>query len=373
MNKIAHFLTYHGYLPPDSLNYPPLAYYTMSFFQFLFKPIMPFYGPESAYTWVSTSHVFRYSFLLKSYYLIFDLGVAFLLLRLIKDNGRRLLAFKFWMLNPVVIFTCYIQGQFDILPTFFVVLSLYYVLKNRLTLSLLCLGIGASFKNFPFFFLIPAIILLGKTKIEKFKLFLLGIVPYVVLIAPYIGTRNFETATIAGGESQRIFNLSFALGSFDKVYVFVVGYAVILALAYFYNYAKNSKDIFQILWRINLVICLWFFATVYFHPQWFLWMMPLLTLFIIQSKKLRFIYWIQIVCLFIYTFHFGDQIIVRPFGTILMSPTFYHKLKTPSQIISRFYPPEVFINIFRSILSGILILMIYLVYIGFLRRKEMTN
>jgi len=163
MNWTAYFLTYRGYLIPGEMHHPPLLYYTISFFQLLFKPVMPLYadGLRPAISWTQGPHVFWYLFLLKSYYLIFDLGVAFLLIRLIKGGKKKLLAFKLWMLNPVVIFTSYFQGQFDVVPTFFVVLSLYYIVKNKLAGSFFCLGIGAALKNFPFFFLLPAIILLG--------------------------------------------------------------------------------------------------------------------------------------------------------------------------------------------------------------------
>ena len=372
MNRVAYLLLYQGYIPPNQMGYPPLAYYTMSFFQFIFKPIMGFFGNVSSpgISWVTSPHVFRYSFLLKSYFLFFDLGIAFLLLRLLDEERKRSLAFKFWMLNPLVIFVCYVQGQFDILPAFFIVLSLYYVLKSRLALSMLCLGIGASFKNFPFFFLIPAIILLGKTKLEKLKLILLAVLPYLLLMYPYLGAAGYKNSAVTSTQNQRIFGFYFNLGTFDKVYVFVAGYVLILVFAYFHNYAKTKKDIFQMLWKIDLVVYLWFFATVYFHPQWFVWGMPLLILFIVGNKKLRFIYWIQIVCLFIYTFHWGNEIIIRPFFNVIGGLTSYYGIKTPSQIISRFFPPDTFMNIFRSVFTGILICMIYLVYRDFRQRED---
>lgn len=370
MNRVAYLLLYQGYIPGNQMAYPPLAYYTMSFFQFIFRPMMRFFGsaPHPGVSWITSPHVFRYSFLLKSYYLFFDLGIAFLLLRLLNEEKQKLMVLKFWMLNPLVIFTCYIQGQFDILPAFFIVLSLYYVLKSRLTLSMLCLGIGACFKNFPFFFLIPALILLGKTRLAKLKFFVLAVVPYLFLIYPYLGAAGFKNAAVTSAQNQRIFDFYFNLGSFDKVYVFIVGYTVILVLAYFHNYGKNSKDTFQALWRINLIIYLWLFATVYFHPQWFIWGMPLLILFVVKNKKLIPLYWVQIICIFVYMIHWGRQLLWWPFA--LVYPALGQQIRPPSEIIGQFYPPHEFSSVFRSIFTGILICMIYLVYRDFRQRKD---
>lgn len=370
INKYAFLLVHQGSIPPVRMDYPPLAYYTVGFFQFLFKPVMPFFGfalDSGEPLWGTTSHIYRYLFLLKSHYLIFDFGISFLLLRLVEDRKKRLLAFKLWMLNPLVIFTCYLHGQFDILPTFFVILSLYFVWKSKLGISLLCLAIGAAFKNFPLLFFIPALIFLGKNKREKLKLLLWAAVPYLLFTFPYWGDPGFKQAiTTGGGYDETLLNLRFAIGD-HTVYIFVLGYAMILAFAYFREPGRNSRDAFRALWQTELVICLWFYVTVYFHPQWTVWMMPLLILLVVGNKKLTSLYWFLIVCVFIYTFWWGSLLSSWLFTRV--DPGFFRELKPPSAVIARFYPPNKFINIFRSLFSGISIWLIYEI-LKRLRRTE---
>ena len=374
INWMARGLVYQGYLPVertvDRMAYPPLVFFTAFFFQVVFKPVMPLFGQWWDWTlpWFSGPHLFRYLFLLKSYYLIFDLGIAFLLLRLIVDNQKRLLAFKLWMINPVVILTCYMHGQYDIVPTFFVALSLYYVAVEKPARSLLSLGIGAAFKHFSFFFLIPALTLLGKSKVAKIKLLLYGVVPYVLLMYPYWRSPVFrEVATTAGGYDQRILNFYFDLGSFDKVYVFIIGYTIILAFTYFRHQIRDTREVFKTLWRVELIILLWLYSTILFHPQWFVWVTPLLILLCVEDRKVGTLYWLQIICVFIYTFYWA-RYLLDLFAPV--DPVFFAHLKDPFETINRYYSAPKFIAIFRSIFSGICLWMIYLTLREFFSIKK---
>jgi len=224
----------------DGLSAPGVLYGV--FFQRVFKPVMPLFGQwwDATQPWFIGPHVCRYLFLLKSWYLIFDLGIAFLLLRLIVDNQKRLLAFKLWMTNPVVILVCYMHGQYDIVPTFFVALSLYYV---------------------------------------------------------------------AVGKSRRSL----------------------------------------------------------FHLQWFVWVIPLLILFCVENRKVSTLYWLQIVCVFVYTFYWG-RYLLDLFAPL--DPFFFAHLKGPYEIINQYYSAPKFIRIFRSIFSGICLWMTYLILRQFFFTKK---
>ncbi len=360
INWLARSLIYQGYLPQERMDYPPLVYFTVFFFQSALRLVMPLFGQwwDSPQPWFYGPHLFRYLFLLKSYYLIFDLGVAFLLLRSIDDNQKKLRVFKFWMINPVVILVCYMHGQFDIIPTFFVALSLYYVAVGKSARSLFSLGIGAAFKHFSFFFLIPALTLLGKSRLSKIKLLLLAVVPYLLLMYPYWRSPAFkDVATTAGGYDQRILNFYFDLGSFDKVYVFIIGYTIILAFTYFRSQIKNNREAFRTLWRVELIILLWFYATVLFHVQWFVWITPLIILLCVEDRKLSTLYWLQIICVLVYTLYW-DRYLLDLFTPL--NPALIARLKSPFEIINRYYSAPKFIRIFRSIFSGISLWMIYL-------------
>lgn len=374
INWFAYCLVHQGHIPLRRMNYPPLAYFTAYFFQLLFRPVMPLFEQwsDSVLPWFSGPHLFRYVFLLKSYYLIFDLGVAFLLPRLIADNQRKLLAFKLWMLNPIVILVSYMQGQFDVLSTFFVILSLYYVAAKKFCRSLFFLGIGAALKQFPLLFLIPALTVLGRTKAVKFKLLLCGIVPYILLMYPYWGSPTFRKAvTTVAGMDEFVLYFHFDLGNVDKAYVYIVGYTIILALAYFHSRAKDSKEAFETLWRVELIILLWLYTTIFFLPQYFVWVTPLLILFSVENKKVRTLYWLQIICVFVHTLHW-DRYLPDLFTPL--DPAFFPHIPSPFYLINRYYPVAKFMGIFRSVFSGICLWMIYLILREFfLVKKEVLR
>lgn len=372
INKFAFLLTHRGYIPSARMDYPPLAYFSIAFFQFLFRPFMSDFGyalDTGNPLWGESPHLFRYLFLLKFPYLIFDFGIAFLLLRFLENREKRLMVFKLWMLNPLIIFTSYLHGQFDIMPTFLVALSLYYVWKGKLTVSLILLGLGASLKQFPLLFLIPALILLGRTKLQKFRLLLWAVVPYLLLTFPYWGAGGFRhVLTTGGGYDENVLELYVGIGS-HRVYIFVIGYAIILAFLYFHSLTRSSKQAFQKLLLAELVICLWFYATVFFHPQWVVWIMPMLTLFVVGHRKLTTLYWMLIICVFVYfTLEWGGLLTTWLFSPI--DRVFFHSLIGPGEIVSYFYPSRKFLYIFHSIFIGISFWLIYQVFRSFLQERS---
>ncbi|MCK4419460.1 hypothetical protein KAV79_06600, partial [Candidatus Aerophobetes bacterium] len=101
-----------------------LVHYIHAFFLLIFKPLMPYLesalpGRTGSASWLGWgafaihSNVFRTLFLLKIPYLIFDLGCAFLLLAILQDHKKGVTAFKFWMLNPVIIFSAFIFSRYE--------------------------------------------------------------------------------------------------------------------------------------------------------------------------------------------------------------------------------------------------------------------
>jgi uncharacterized membrane protein len=139
------------------LNYPPLIYWYFGFFDLFFTGI---FG------------------LLKLPYLIFDLLLGFLLYKMVEPR-KALLAFGIWVFNPISLYATYMMGQFDIIPAFFSVLSVYFALKNRLTWATLALGTAIAFKLYPIFLIIP-LITFGKNYWERFKLIMFSLSPYLV-------------------------------------------------------------------------------------------------------------------------------------------------------------------------------------------------
>ncbi len=101
-----------------------------------------------------TSPSFNLAF--KAPLIIGDLLVGLLIYRIISDLyteawARR--AFVLWFLNPLVILTSSMMGQFDVLPALMTLIALYFAMKQRYLLVGFALGLGTLLKVYPVFFI----------------------------------------------------------------------------------------------------------------------------------------------------------------------------------------------------------------------------
>ncbi len=117
------------------------------------------------------------------------------------------------------------------LSTFFVVLSLLFALNQRIHLAALILGVAGSFKLYPFLLLPFLAILGGYTVRERIKLVVIGLVPGIVTIFPFLFSRSFREIVLFSGLSGRVLVGSIDLGFGDGLIIFVGVYCLLLYLA----------------------------------------------------------------------------------------------------------------------------------------------
>ncbi|MCD5401523.1 hypothetical protein LR013_02870 [candidate division NPL-UPA2 bacterium] len=288
----AHLIVYHQefFLGSSQM----LTHYIHAFFLWLFTPLMPYYETiwthpwtpthpttsaeieqmfSTFFTFVSRPHIFRTLFLLKLPFLLFDFGSLFFLHRLVTDPRKRPSLLKFWMVNPISIFVVYIYGRFEVIPIFFILGSLYYVKNNRFHLALLILGISVATRLYPLLLFIPAIILLGENVRERFKLTFWGLLPLGIMAIPtaLLGQRGEIGQLMDSPLVNYFFSMNFNLGLRDNVYIFIVGYAFLLFHAYHH---RGELKPFEGILKYSLSIFLLFFATSFFHRQFFMWTIP---------------------------------------------------------------------------------------------------
>ena len=166
--------------------YPPLAYFVFGLF---FLVIKPFISPEFVpHLWQNSAlifldrNLFLNLFLFKLPYLFIDIATAFFLSDLFDKESHKRLAFILWMFNPLALYTTFMVGQFDLIPTFFVILALFFAKNKKFAMSILSLGIGGSFKMFPLLLIIPSAFIFGKNFSDKIKYVLAGFTPFILTI-----------------------------------------------------------------------------------------------------------------------------------------------------------------------------------------------
>lgn len=354
--------------PPNLFIYPPLVYLLAS------APM----GILSLLTGASFQHTFIYNIsqtfgdprlflqllILKLPYLIYDLGIVFLIMKVFQSERERFLGLLLWMFNPVNLYVTYLIGQFDIIPTFFVVLSIFIIYTSKpandksLSWAALVLGIGAAVKISPLFFLVPVASLSNNWK-SKIKILVIGFIPYMISVLPYIFSKGFRSSALVANQTLKSFYAQIPVSGGESIILFII------LLMFIYIIMLNNKGIKVLIWQRYLIAILPFYIFTHFHPQWFIWITPIL---IIELIKTRFHNLLPLVIMstsFIGSLFFFDPgLTINLFAPLI--PSLYNGLS-----LWQIFKLNVDINFFRSILQSLFVgSAVYYFYLYFPKKGE---
>jgi hypothetical protein len=275
----------------DYFIYPPLNYFTLGAFMWVLKP---FYGHDFV-NWIqgygtdilsvlTHPHVWRYLFLMKVPYLVFDVILLLVLQKFFRTKEDRERALAYWWLNPIVIFLPYIWGQFDIIPTCVMLYGVYRGTLGKPYQAALLFGLAASFKNYPLLLLPFVAIVLGKNLWHMLKIFGAGMLPFILTTLPYWGDAFFRKTVLFSWQSQKMLDFLWPIGGNEGVYPFFIGYFLIVMWALF-ALRGRVKDLAV----APTMVLLWYYATTNFHQQWFMWVLPYLVILAVRDSQVRLV------------------------------------------------------------------------------------
>ncbi|MDO8487481.1 MAG: hypothetical protein Q7S45_04255 [Candidatus Curtissbacteria bacterium] len=337
---------------PGFSYYPPLTYFTLSVFQFLYQPfsntfipwvdqlrslyVGGFRGTEADYIkLVDNPFIFRDIFLGKTPYLIFDIGCVLALVAFIRRRYIDKKIVLLWLFNPVLLYGAYIFGQFDIIPAFFILLGFLLIDKNP-SLGLFTVGIAGAFKNYSFVFIIPLAGIYGRSLKDKAKLALIGFVPSFI----------FATPTIINSPSDAVFAFFNGIILQSKrplegwpLYSQLLRYTA-LAFSYFSITLLFSLTTIKNKWRLSVGVCciaillvLTLVPRTSFH--YLFWAFPLIILWFRGFKVCTSILLIQ-------TISFASYKILAPqlqAGLFVpINPDYFHSLPTFNYLLGQIIP-----------------------------------
>ncbi|MDD3819200.1 MAG: hypothetical protein PHG41_05145 [Actinomycetota bacterium] len=309
----------------------------------------------------STYNVFTVLTLFKVLYLIFDLACMFLILRLTFDNDSRkkLEVFKFWVFNPVVIFVLYIFARHDIIAIFVTLIALLLAKNDRKYWSLFVLAIGIALRFFPIMILPVLVFYLARTKKDYITLSLIGVSGLVgIELLSYFCFSKSLIITLLGTEHFDFLlspKLDLVTGSHSSIFIFIAVYTIIVL-----SFLHIENKSFDILLNYGAIIFLAYIGICYFHPQYMLWAIPFLVILFVRRKSLLYYNWFQFGLLMIMLIYWGD--LVTKFTLAPIDHKYFVYSTGIIPFINRFYDSSKFVNIFRSIFTGVCIWMIYLIH-----------
>jgi hypothetical protein len=305
-------------------------------------PEFPLATLEDPMAWFSSPYIFRTIALTRVWYLGFDFLGAFFVWRMFAPQPRKARrALVFWLFNPIIVFDAYFHGQLDVMPLLFVALSLYKAQQGKACWAAFWMGIGACYKNYPFFFLLPLVIVLSKSWRERIVLLLIGTLPYALLMAPYVGSYAANRGITI--YPDHFFKAGYDLGYGARVYIFLAFYAGLL----WYLHARHA-DTFADLWRACFALLLVYYQFSYFDFHYWSWLVPLAVFYWIERpRQARQAYVVILLCLLVLA-------VPAPWARFLapISPRFFMRLPSLLEVLNRHLPTLFIVNVVRSLLAG---------------------
>lgn len=219
----------------------------------------------------------------------------------------------FWLFitNPVVIFISLIQGQYEIIPTFFLLLAIFFAQKKEKTLSFFFLGIAGAYKNFPFLLIFPFYFFLVKNFWEIIYLTIILISSYLAALIPVFNS-DYLSNSLMFSENFKMFDFGINIGG-EKISFYLVFYTIIF-LMMIKEKVKDSDTFIKYIFLFSLI----YFLTSFWFVQRLLFLIP--SLILISSKRKNIFDLLPIL----YVFYFLYALFLYPglFDHTLLRPLF---------------------------------------------------
>ena len=260
----------------------------------------------SAANWLSGSQfsptldLYVLVFMLKLPFLIADVLCGYLIYKIVNhiDKERSMIALLIWLANPYVTLITEMMGAVDIFPILFMLISIFFFLKEKNILSILFITIAISLKLYPILIVPIFLIFLTKFSIKKHIIYaflfivssILGVIIYYYWIVSkldmdFLSSLAFYTPlTFLPSEYMILFKSSHRVG------LSVTLGLVSLFLIYKYWMPKRREEIVD----ASLSFFLIYFAFLNWAPQYLLLLIPLMSINV-SFDKLKFRYFLSIL------------------------------------------------------------------------------
>lgn len=268
----------------------------------LHHPYLPFFLYLEAFAlWLGKSE-FVAVITLKFINTLFDMGILHLVYLISKKNLKLTYIYA---INPITILTTTLHGQFDVIPVFFLLLSVYFLNNKSNLKSVLLFSVSVLTKTWPILFIVPILRKIKNKKMILLTMFfpILFILIYILLFRSSL-TDVFKTLIYYQG----LWGIWGIWSWFGKTEVFWQKASTFLFLVSFFGYSwfNESKNIIK---NIYGLLIFFFVFTTNFSIQYFTWIVPFLIL--IKPKKYsNLIFLISVYLLSFYVnwiFNFGSK------------------------------------------------------------------
>ncbi len=280
----------YGYIDNHELDisdfhYPPAHYWWLK----IHYPISKIIGGQGFDNWLTagsaqasfSENVLRYNLAAKFPLLVLGILSGWIIFLIVNkasgDSNKAKIAALIWYFNPITLYSLVVMGQNDVVAIFLFLLGMLFYKKWWLAVPFW--GLASGVKNYPIIWAVMFMLIWEKKIIKLVSKFSFLIVVYGLILLPWLNKDYFIQAVFKSGLSQRMFTANIPIG-FDKQILIAPLLLVIVALNAWKQKKKNkillaSFVIFQ--------SCLLILGFSHFNPQWMLWIVPFLSIWMSMS------------------------------------------------------------------------------------------
>lgn len=235
--------------------------------------------------------------------LVFLIGSAYVMYRIgeligLSKKYSKLMVIL-WISSPILFFSQFIFGQYDIFTVFFTLLGIFFYLKSNRWLFILFFSISFTFKYFPLFIFIPLLFLVEKRPLYILRDLFLGAMFPLLEILPYFNSPSFITHVGGFGALERTFTAGLNLFSGFNISVLIVIWGIICAVAYLKE-IENNNEFIKWTFYLAMFSSSLLFAFILWHPQWLLFATPFLAITTFIHKRANFFLLLDLVMMFFF-------------------------------------------------------------------------
>lgn len=261
-------------IPIDAFPYHPSMLYLYSLFQI---PAVYFNAGLVAK---------KISFLIPT--LLADILIYRVIGKFFPERNRSITIIYF--LSPIILYAIYMHGQLDLWPTALLLLSIYYLLDDKLRKSSVSLGLAMTFKlhvaaviPICFFY-----ILKRKGKRESLKYISVSLFIYFLISVPWYFDEGFREMVLMNPKQDLIWSVIYKVGD-NTLFLSVV--AIVILYLRFADYQKVNRDLLITWLAILFAVFVLFIPPA---PAWYIWLLPFLVYFYLKhiknNTKILFLY-----------------------------------------------------------------------------------
>ncbi|WP_394884852.1 uridine kinase [Clostridium butyricum] len=217
--------------------------------------------------------------------LIFDFLGLYYLIKLFPQ--RRKYVGVLYFASPIVIYSTYMHGQLDIIPTIFLLGALYYLIENKIDYnkfkSIIMLS-AALLCKLHILAVVPVIflyILKRDNLFEAIKYIMLVLLITIIGMLPFM-SQGFINSVIFNNEQGALTQVYF---SFHDIKIYLPILAVLYVYLKEFNFSNINKDLLISFCGVLFAV---FLVLTPAMPGWYVWVVPFVTTFFININENKY-------------------------------------------------------------------------------------